>query len=136
MSEYTEAQKAYFKQQWALIRRRQYIAALPFFVFFGSMAILNARKGDAVVTASDGLVLVLLLALVVGSIVFALQNWRCPACRRILGSEVNPRFCLNAACAQIASGNRRAGPHLKHRSRVAVVTPHYADLVTDSSPRN
>jgi hypothetical protein len=99
MTEYTDAQKAHFKQQWAAMRRRQYIAVLPFLVFFGSIAILGVRKGDAVVTASDGLVLALLLALVVGSSVLALQNWRCPACRRVLGSEANPRFCSKCGIA-------------------------------------
>lgn len=99
MIEYTDEQKASFKQQWATMRRRQYIAAVPFLMFFGAFFAFAARSGDAVVTASDGLMLGLLLALVVGSTIFSLQNWRCPACRRILGSEVNPRFCSKCGVA-------------------------------------
>ena len=98
VTEHADAQKANVRQQWAAMRRRQYIAILPFLIFFGSVSIL-ARKGNAVVTASDGLLLVLLAALGVGTIYFSLQNWRCPACSQYLTNEMNPRLCSKCGVA-------------------------------------
>jgi hypothetical protein len=33
------------------------------------------------------------LVLVVGSVLFSLWNWRCPACGGYLGRSLNPKYC-------------------------------------------
>ena len=40
-----------------------------------------------------------LLALVLGALVFSFRNWRCPACDSYLGKGMSPRFCPKCGVA-------------------------------------
>jgi hypothetical protein len=100
MAEYTETQKTSFKDQWAVMRRRDPITAAPVVIFFGSLVSFLANK-DPVrwfgVPAEYALIALFVLAM--GAVVFSLHTWRCPACRRMLGTEMTPRFCSKCGIA-------------------------------------
>jgi fatty acid desaturase len=100
MTEYTEEQKASFKEQWAAMRRRDRIRAAPVVIFFAALGVFLARKNQGLwlgVPAEWALTVLFVLA--IGSVIFSLRNWRCPACRRMLGSEMSPRFCSKCGIA-------------------------------------
>jgi rubrerythrin len=40
-----------------------------------------------------------IVALVVGALVFSLKNWRCPACDKYLGKGISPSFCPKCGVA-------------------------------------
>lgn len=92
--EYTEQQKATFKQQFAERRRRQIILAVPLVALAVGFALLTDEKGSGTpfgvpMTVAGPAFVVLVL----GALGFSLWNWRCPACNRYLGKGASPRFC-------------------------------------------
>ena len=100
MAEYTEKQKAFFKEQWAAMRRRDPVTAAPVVIFFGALGLFLARKNhDAWLGVPADWALIALFVLAMGAVVFSLQTWRCPACRRMLGTEMTPRFCSKCGIA-------------------------------------
>jgi MFS family permease len=40
-----------------------------------------------------------LIALVLGVLLFSFRNWRCPACNKYLGRAIHPKFCQNCGVA-------------------------------------
>jgi hypothetical protein len=98
--EYTEGQKASFKQEFAARRKRQIILAVPLVAIFIGFALLaDDRNGGVVLGMPAAVVAPAFLVLVVGAIVFSFRNWRCPACDKYLGKGINPRFCPNCGVA-------------------------------------
>lgn len=94
-SEYTEEQKAEFRQQFSIRRKRQIILTVPLVALsLGFAALVDERSGSISIL---GLPLSVagpaLLAFVLGAVVFTFKNWQCPACDRYLGKGINPRFC-------------------------------------------
>jgi hypothetical protein len=100
MTEYTEEQKASYKVQWAAMRRRDRITAAPIVIFFGAVGVFLAKKNQGLwLGVPAEWVLTVLSVLAIGAAILSLQNWRCPACRRMLGSEMSPRFCSKCGIA-------------------------------------
>jgi len=92
--EYTEEQKAAFRQQFAIRRKRQIILAVPLVALIVAFAVLTDEKsGSTVLGLPIAVVGPAFLVLVLGAIVFSVRNWRCPACDRYLGKGMSPRFC-------------------------------------------
>jgi hypothetical protein len=95
--EYTDGQKASFKQEFAARRKRQLILAVPLLaVFIGFAVLADERNGGLVPTA---VVAPAFLLLVGGAFVFSFRNWRCPACDKYLGKGISPRFCPKCGVA-------------------------------------
>jgi hypothetical protein len=93
--EYTDQQKVEFKSVFAKKRRRRIMAMLlmiPSAVAFG----FGAAGG-----VEDQLVLGLgpivwwpvVLVVFIGSLIFSVLNWRCPACGTVFGLNFNGRYC-------------------------------------------
>jgi hypothetical protein len=98
--EYTEGQKASFKQAFAARRKRQLILAVPLVAIFIGFAVLaDQRNGGAVLGMPAAVVAPGFLVLVGAAIVFSFRNWRCPACDKYLGKGISPRFCPKCGVA-------------------------------------
>ena len=97
---YTAQQQEEIKQSFADRRRRQYIVAAPFVILL--IARLFVRRGD-LSAEPFGVPVVywvaLVIAYVVGALVFSFRNWRCPACDKYLGKGIGPKFCPNCGVA-------------------------------------
>ena len=100
MAEYTDEQKAIFKERWAAMRRRDRLTAAPVVIFFGSLGLFLAQNTQGTwLGVPAEWVLIALFVLAIAATIFSLQNWRCPACRRMLGTEMSPRFCSKCGIA-------------------------------------
>lgn len=98
--EYTEQQKATFKEQFKARRKRQLILAVPLVALFLSFAFLTDEKNNIAIPGVPREVIPpLLFAVVIGALVFSLRNWRCPACNTYLGKGIGPRFCRKCGVA-------------------------------------
>lgn len=98
--EYTEVQKASFKQEFAARRKRQIILAVPLVAIVIAFAVLtDERNGGTVLGMPAAVVAPAFLVLVVGALVFSFRNWRCPACDKYLGKGIGPRFCPKCGVA-------------------------------------
>jgi Na+/citrate or Na+/malate symporter len=87
-------QEVEFRRQYALRRKRQMALSVPVFFVLIAAVVASILGGQA--PGVPGLIVVAaLLLFIVGAGVFSLGNWRCPACNRYLGQQVNPRFCSN-----------------------------------------
>jgi hypothetical protein len=98
--EYTDEQKATFKQQFALRRKRQLILAVPLVAMVLGFAVLTDERNHVTLPGLPAsMVPPIFFAVVVGALVFSLRNWRCPACDKYLGKGVSPRFCPKCGVA-------------------------------------
>ena len=91
---YTEDQKAEFRAEFAMRRRRQLFVSIPLVIFMvGVMVALDEKAKAPVFGISPSVVIGIFAVVMVGGLVFSLLNWRCPACQRYLGKQINPSFC-------------------------------------------
>ena len=91
--QYTDSQLREFRDDFARRWRLQLLIVIPFIVLVVLFALIKGLSPqDGPRTLNDAYVIVVLVA-AVGTAVFTLYNWRCPACRRYLGRAWNPRFC-------------------------------------------
>jgi hypothetical protein len=98
--EHTEQEKAAFKEQFGLRRKRQIILAIPLVALIVAFSVLaDEQTGGSMLGLPIAVVGPAFAVLVVGAIVFSLRNWRCPACDRYLGKGINPRFCPKCGAA-------------------------------------
>lgn len=98
--DHTEQQKTEFKEQFAARRRRQILLGVPLALFVVSLALFGEDKANHTLMGLPSAVAgPLVLALVVGALVFSWRNWRCPACDRYLGKGVSPAFCPKCGVA-------------------------------------
>ena len=89
--DYTEEQKAAFRAEFAVRRRRQLAASGALVAMILAIAFASERGAiSPKLSIFLGNVLFLLGAVLVG---FTLRNWRCPACGGYLGKGIGPRFC-------------------------------------------
>jgi hypothetical protein len=90
--EYTEQQRAAFKDDYAKRLRKQLIMIGP---FFAVMAPLPFLEDDATFFGLSGAVLgpTSLVVIAIGWVILNGRNWRCPACDNYLGREFNPKHC-------------------------------------------
>lgn len=92
--EYTEQQKADFRQQFRVRRQRQLILAVPLVpLFVGFAVLLDERTDGTVLGVPLSVAGPAFLIFIVAAIVFSFRNWRCPACDRYLGKGFSPKFC-------------------------------------------
>lgn len=98
--EYTEGQKASFKQEFAARRRRQIMLAVPLVPIVVAVAVFaDDRNRGAVFGMPASVVGPVFLALVAAAVLFSFRNWRCPACSKYLGKGMSPRFCPKCGVA-------------------------------------
>ena len=82
--EYTETQKAEFRELFAARRTRQIVFTVVFIALLAPVAIASEKVRGLVV---------LMIVLIAAGVAFSLRNWRCPACNGRLGRCHNPKFC-------------------------------------------
>ena len=101
--DYTEQQKAEFKEQFNIIKKRQYICAAPVIA-----ALIPALLGEgqnwqgSIVGLPYSLFALAFPFTVLAVLAFSFWNWRCPACNRYLGSGGSlqgPTSCPNCGIA-------------------------------------
>ena len=90
--EYTDQQRAAFKDVYAKRLRKQLIMIV---LLFAVMAPLPFIEDDATFFGLSGAVLgrVCFVAIVIGWVIFNGRNWRCPACNSFLGRAFKPKHC-------------------------------------------
>jgi hypothetical protein len=90
--EYTDEQRAAFKDAYAKRLRKQLLMIV---LLFAAMAPLPFIEDSATFFGLSGAVLgpIALVAIVIGWVIFNGRNWRCPACGNYLGRAFNPRHC-------------------------------------------
>ena len=98
--EYSDRQKAKVKEEFAAKRKRQLILIGPVVaVLIGFSLVANEPSDGDVLGLPAAVVVALLGLLIVGTVVFSLLNWRCPACKTYLGKEISPNFCPKCGVA-------------------------------------
>lgn len=98
--QYTEEQKASFKQVFAARRRRQIILVVPLVAIILGFALLaDDRKGGMVLGMPVAVAGPAFVVLVGAAVVFSFWNWRCPACAKYLGKGLGPHFCPKCGVA-------------------------------------
>src|SRR5262245_60652108 len=95
--EHTQEQLAGFREDYAKRRRRQLVLGAALAVL--ALAAVPTSRGGGPEKAPGPEWVVAFVVFAVGALVFSLQNWRCPACRRYLGRTWNPRFCPHCGVA-------------------------------------
>src|SRR5262245_52043618 len=97
--EYTEGQKAEFRDRYAKRRRRQLIATAPMILLILALAFTEDREAGTILGLSEVVVLSVFFMAFLALLGFSLRNWRCPACDKYLGRAFNPRHCQNCGVA-------------------------------------
>jgi hypothetical protein len=91
---YTDRQKAEFKAEFAVKRRRQWqFALLPALTAVVVIAIVSNKQVGTFLGIGVAVWRPIAFAVVIAAVVFSLVNWRCPACGRSLGRTFNPGYC-------------------------------------------
>jgi hypothetical protein len=90
--EYTDQQRAAFKDAFAKRLRKQLIVIV---LLFAVVAPLPFIEDDAAFFGLSGAVLgpISLVAIAIGRVIFNGRNGRCPACDNYLGRAFNPKHC-------------------------------------------
>jgi hypothetical protein len=96
---YTDHQKAEFKAEFAVKRRRQWLAVLPALAAVVVIAIVSGRQAGGFLGLDPAIWQPIAFVVVLGAVGFSLVNWRCPACGRYLGRTFNPAFCARCGIA-------------------------------------
>ena len=91
--EYTEQQKAQFREQFAVLRKRQWIAVIPAVAAALSVGLIDENANRPVAGLPQSVIIGVVFAVFIGVLIFSLRNWRCPACSGYLGRVMNPKFC-------------------------------------------
>jgi hypothetical protein len=91
--EYSEEQKARFREIYARRRRRQHALTFSLVALFLGVFFLGPRYLGRIPGLSVTAIAPVSFLLVAGALIFSLRNWRCPACNRYLGRTYNPKYC-------------------------------------------
>lgn len=91
--EHTEQQKAEFRRQFGIRRKRQILLAAPLVALIVGFVALTDERSGSVMGLPLSVAGPAFLVLMVAAVVFSFKNWRCPACDRYLGKGMNPHFC-------------------------------------------
>lgn len=97
--EYTESQKAGFRDSYAKRHRRQLIVTVPMILIVFAFAFTEDRETGTILGLSTVMVGSVFLVAVLSLLAFSLRNWRCPACDKYLGRAFNPRHCQHCGIA-------------------------------------
>jgi hypothetical protein len=91
--EFSGDEKQRIIREFARRQQRQLVLTLPVVILMAG-AVVAAEKGSGLLFGVSFAVWApLVVAALVGVVVFSLVNWRCPACRGYLGKGFSPRFC-------------------------------------------
>ena len=90
---YTSEQETEFKTQFAARRKRQIILAVPLIGAIIAVALVGDTDQQELLGLPSAAWGVGFFVLVAGALIFSFRNWRCPACDRYLGKQMNPKFC-------------------------------------------
>jgi hypothetical protein len=110
--EYTEQQRAAFKETYARVFRGQLVmigvlaAAL--------LALAFTDDGGTFFGLRDNVLGPIAVVIMVAAVVFSVLNWRCPACRAGLGKKFNPKQCRWCGIELRGTGEAR-GPKRNYR---------------------
>jgi hypothetical protein len=90
--EYTDYQRAAFKDAYAKGFRKRLLMMV---LLFAVMASLASTEDGATFFGLSAAVLgpITLIIAVVGWVIFSARHWRCPACDESLGRAFNPKHC-------------------------------------------
>ena len=91
---YTEQQKAEFKEVFAARRRRQIILAVPLVAVMIVLVMSSEGQSATIPGVPENVLLPTALFFVAGALAFSFKNWRCPACNGYLGKAMSPKFCV------------------------------------------
>ena len=89
--EYTQEQKAHFKEQFAVRRKRQLMLAIPLVALI-LLITLSERGSRDVFGVPHQTIGIGFFLFVACALLFSFRNWRCPACDKYLGKGI-PRYC-------------------------------------------
>jgi len=98
-SAYTPQQKAEFKAEFAVRRRRRWLGVAVIFIAVLVVVLTGNRIGGPLLGIGAAVWQPVGVVVVLGAVVFSLINWRCPACGRYLGRTINPAFCPRCGIA-------------------------------------
>lgn len=73
-------------------QKLQLVVSLPAVVVVFAVLIMSDRGGSIAGVSCKSLAIPA-FAVLIGVLIFSLQNWRCPACNGYLGKGFAPRFC-------------------------------------------
>ena len=93
--EYTESEKAQFKELYATRRRNQLMVSIPLVAFIIGVVLTEDRAGGTILGLPRDVAGPIFLAIVAAGLFYSFRNWRCPACNKYLGRAFNPRHCQN-----------------------------------------
>ncbi len=97
--DYTEVQLAGFRADFARRRKNQWIVSIPIGAILLGFIFTQDRGANTIFGLSAPVGGPIVLASVLGVLLYSLRNWRCPACDRYLGRSLNPRFCPHCGVA-------------------------------------
>ncbi len=91
---YTEAELRGFKKEFARRRKLQLRVAIPAVALVLILAGLGKNlKRQPVAGVTENQVAAAIGAVIGGTLIFSLKNWRCPACSKYLGRRSSPDVC-------------------------------------------
>lgn len=90
---YTEQQMEYFRNQYAIRRRRQLLLTIPLILLMVVYATSDKGTGLILSIFPVSTFAVMAIIMAIGALVFSYKNWRCPACDRYLGKNLSRRSC-------------------------------------------
>ena len=88
---YSEKQKAQFKSKF--IQKKQYQMALLVPVGGAVFMLLRAERYASELSLQPQVMALGTAALLLAAAAFYWLNWRCPACKKYLGTGLNPSHC-------------------------------------------
>jgi hypothetical protein len=97
--QYTPQQERAFKETFSVRQRRQILFTVPILALVVIFIVAADEKARTILGMPMTAVAPLLFVFIVGTLVFSLKNWRCPACDRYLGKVWNPKHCHSCGVA-------------------------------------
>ena len=97
--QYTPQQEQAFKETFSVRQRRQIFLAAPIMALVVIFILAADEKAGTIFGMPMTAVAPLLFVFTIGTLVFSLKNWRCPACNRYLGKVWNPKHCHSCGVA-------------------------------------
>jgi fatty acid desaturase len=91
--QYTEQQLEDFKAEFAKRRKRQLLVSLPVVAAILIVAVASENAKVPLFGLPPAVAGAIAFAAILGTLVFSLSNWRCPACNKYLGKGIGPSFC-------------------------------------------
>jgi len=91
--QYTESQKADFKQLYTRRRGKQLAVSVPLVAVVLALALTQDPQSETILALSAQIAGPIFLVIVAGALLFSYRNWRCPACNKYLGRTFNPKHC-------------------------------------------